>query len=138
MFFARPQDFPGLGFIGAARLPMVASIICIIGWLGSASNTWCKQTKVITFFFICEGFRGFIGYFADPGNTFVVNDFWQVQVWKDLGLQYFGLCFPIVSALAYVAPLVRVSMILSWIGMYLGLWALSHGGKGPGGFLGQP
>lgn len=137
VLFVRPQDWPGLSFIGSIRTPVILSIIVIIAWLPQMSQTWTKISKLIMFFLIFECFRGLVGKFADPSDTLVRNDFWQFQTIKDLGIQLFGLGFPLIVAARSERTMQTVFFTCALTASLLGLWGATHAGKGPGGFVGD-
>ena len=98
VYFIRPQDLPGLGFLGAIRMPMFISFFPLFAWLGRLSRTWTFQTRIMMFFLLFEGLRTVVGWFVI--DDLVRNDFWAYNVWKDLFLQFCTLIFPLVAFFA--------------------------------------
>ena len=131
--FLRPHDI--VPILGTIRLPMIVSILCIIPLLFRLSGEWPKTMKIITFFLLVECIRLVVGLYVI--EDFVINDFWQFQMIKDLALQYFGLVFPLMLFFSSQRGLKRVSSAWTIIAIMLPLWVVTHGGKGMGGFLGD-
>lgn len=135
--FTRPQQLPGLSFIGQLQLPGLFGLACGLLWLRHAGSTGSKIVHLINGFLVVEILRGLIGYFVDPQNVIVKNDAWHWHSIKALALICFGMSFPVVSICQNLRDLSKLTSLLSWVGAYLGVYGLTHSGFGPGGFLGD-
>lgn len=136
-FFTGPQYLGGLEFVGAIRLPMIISLMAIGVWLFRLHRGWTTATKLLLFFLVFEGLRGIVGYYFDPANTIVRNEFKQFQTWKALVTQAGSITFPIAAYMAYRRGISLIFTISAVISGFLGAYALTHRGQGPGGFLGD-
>ena len=129
--FTRPQNnLPILGTIG---LIIAFSIIGLGFWLPRSGQTWSAQTKAIVIFLIFQAIFiiiGKVGY-----DALVRNDFWAFQTWRDLLQQFTCYFFPMIVYFASGSQLRRLVKTLLLISIYVGLYALTHQGKGPGAFL---
>ncbi len=133
--FVRPQDLPGLTFVGSIRLPGLMSVLVIIVWLAKMNQGWTKPTKYMAVLLVFEGLRGIVGKYLDPGDVIVRNDYWQFQTWRDLLAQFLGLAFPIAVFFSRRIMINRLVASFNFIVFVLGLYAITHAGRGPGGFL---
>lgn len=133
VLFLRPNDV--VAAIGAIRLPMIISIICMFTLLPVLNQAKPFAMKVLLIFIGVECFRLVVGYYIF--EDFVVNDFWQAQTLKDLGLQYFGLVFPMMFYFRNGRAFRRLSKAWWLVAFLLPIYVITHGGTGPGGFLGD-
>lgn len=136
-FFLLPQYLPPFRFMGAIRLPMLVSLIAIAVWIPSISQGWSRATKLVAIFLLIEAARGIIGMYMDPSDVIVRNDFWQFQTWKDLATKICSITFPLVVFMRSGRNLGAVFRWSTLIGGFLGFWAMTHSGRGPGGYLGD-
>ncbi len=133
--FCRPQDLPGLSFIGTIRFPMLLSIAVGVMTLSRLGRVLTPQTYLMFFVIGFEGLRGVAGYHL--GDDIVRNDFWHFHTWKDLMLHFFGLSIPMIGFMASTKRIRTLFLTAAGIGFFLGLYSLTHSGKGPGGFVGD-
>lgn len=135
MYFVRPQELPGMSFLGSARLPVILSMFPLAAWLGRTSRTWVPQARIMMLFLAVETLRMVLGKFVI--DDLVRNDFWQRNVLKDLFLQICTLIFPLIAFFCSGIALRKFLNVWILLGAYLGLYAATHAGTGPGGFLGD-
>lgn len=135
--FVRPQDWPGLSPVGAIRTPMLVALIVFFLWLPHVNKTWFRISKYMMFFLVFEGFRGLVGRYFDPNDSIVRNDFWQFHTFRDLTIQFMSLGFPIIVSGRSERTLRTICFTLCFCAVLLGLYAITHAGKGPGGFVGD-
>lgn len=133
VLFLRPNDV--IRPIGAIRLPMIISIICIFTLLPKLGQPRPRAMNILLLFLGVECLRLLIGFYVF--QDFVINDFWQFQVLKDLGLQYFGLVFPMMFYFRSGGAFHRLSKAWWLVAFLLPIYVITHGGTGPGGFLGD-
>lgn len=129
--YGRPQDI--VPILGTLRLPMVAAIAAAVVWVMRLQATWTRPTRLMFVFLAVEAVRCFVGKMVV--DSFVVNDYWAAQTWKDLALQFGGVFFPLVALCANGSSIRRFIRLFLTVGVFLALYVASHGGKGPGGFL---
>ena len=137
VLFCRPQDWPGLSVLGQARVPLMISVAVIFIWLPLYNKSIHKITKYMMFFLVFEMARGVIGKFFDPNDTIVRNDFKQFHTFKDLFLQFMSLSFPLAAVMRSEKGMRKIVFTCFVSGILLGVYAITHAGKGPGGFLGD-
>ena len=130
--FIRPQDLPGLGFIGTIKFPATLSIIIGVLSLPLFMRSWKTPVKLLAIFLIVEMFRGVFGYYFE---SLVKNDFWQFHTFKALCLTFLGLTFPICFAASSLGAMDKLVKTFTIIGVFLGLYSVTHAGQGPGSFL---
>ena len=135
--FLRVQDLPGLSWIGGIKFPAIIATVVGLLWLCRARKNPSPEGKMLIIFLSVETIRLIIGKFFDPQDTFVRNDFWQFQTIKDLLMQFSGLALPAIVFLPYRRYLGKFVVYSVWLGGFLGLWSVTHAGRGPGGFLGD-
>jgi hypothetical protein len=133
--FCRPQNLPGLGFVGAIRLPMIISITIGLLTIPRLGRVITPQVNLMFFLIAFEGLRGLAGFHL--GDDIVRNDFWHFHTWKDLMLHFFGLSIPLLAFMASTKRIQTVFIATAGIGFFLGFWSLTHSGTGPGGFVGD-
>lgn len=131
--FCRPQET--LHILGTLRLPLIVSTIPALMWFGHIKKTWTPQTKAMIAFLTFHAVYIFVGKtIYDP---LIRNDFWAAQTWRDLLQMFTGMIFPMVAVMASTRQLERVVNVFFFCGVYLAFYALTHGGHGPSGFLGD-
>jgi len=131
----RPQEIGPLTFLAQIRFPFIVSLFPLFFWLGSIPLSWNYQTRVMMFFLVAEGLRTIVGKLVI--DDLVRNDFWSFHIWEDLFFQFTTLMFPIVVFLRSGVGLRKFLSTWLFVGFFLGVYALTHSGVGPGGFLGD-
>lgn len=134
LLYARPQEI--IPALSPLRMPILMSWFIGILWLarGGGSN-FPYQVKALSIFLFFEFIRNFIGKFVY--DDLVLNDFWSVNTWFDLLTQFCGLVFPIIAFMDSGPALRKLIRTLALVGMFLGLFSITHQGTGPGAFLGD-
>jgi len=136
--FTRPQDWiPGLGpILELIRFPFLLSLLAFFIWLPRAQFTLNRVTKAMIALLVIQAVFILIGskYIFDG---FIVNDGWARAKWRDLAQQFFGYYFPIIALCFTGIALRRLLRTLLVCGLFLSIYALSHSGRGPGGFVGD-
>lgn len=137
LFFTvmRFQDFSGMGFLGSIRLPVVLIFVAIILVLPMLSRQWLKPMKLMLVFLVFEAVRGVFGYIVF--ENLVRNDAWQINILQTIFQYVFSMVFPLVFCFSNGFQLRKLIKVLLFMGFALGLWSLTHGGMGPGGYLGD-
>jgi|GEM_PF-4746285 len=133
LFFARPQD--SIAALGAIRLPLLCIVLTALIWITKHKGSWTRQTKLMAIFLVVEAGRIFVG--KTLFDDLVRNDNWAYLTWSDLLLQYVGLVFPLVTFFGSGPLLHRFTRVWCLVGGYLGAYVTTHGGRGPGSFLGD-
>ena len=123
--FLRAQDT--LPILGVLKIPTFLTVLPLFFWLPRYKEDWTSQTKAMAALLIFGGLTG----------PFAVNTSWSFHSWRDLLMQFTFTFFPLVVFLSYGKTLRRLVDILALCGLYLGLYAATHAGRGPGGFLGD-
>ncbi len=132
--FVRPQDLPGLSFIGAIRLPIIIATITALFWLPHAQKNISKPIKLILVLLGIQVIRGLLGA-VDPSDYIIRNNSAHFFTFRNMAIQMIGLHLPIVACLACKQGLRVLSSVLVCIGLFLAFWGLTHAGTGPGGFV---
>ncbi len=132
--FARFHDFSGFTFLGKIRMPIMSSLICI-AFAFTLLGNWTKQLKVVLFFLVVEVLRTIIGFLVLP--DFVVNDGWQYNTLRDMSLNFFGMMLPITLGFKFRKNIEQLLTFFTFASLILSAWVISHGGRGPGGHIGD-
>lgn len=124
-FFVRPQhELPILGTVG---LPTLLSALSLAAWIYARKTGWGRELLCCSLLL----FQG-LGLVLVATNTRLAFD--GVRA---LSILFFTLCFPI-ALLYYTRRLTeRLWLIMAALGLYLGVYSLTHVGRGPGDFLGD-
>ena len=132
--FVRPQDLPGLGFIGAIRLPIMVAFVTAVFWFPHAQKNISKPIKLVLALLGIQAIRGLLGA-VDPTDSIIRNNSAHFFSFRNMAIQMIGLHLPIVACLACKQGLRVLSSVLVCIGLFLAFWGLAHAGTGPGGFV---
>ncbi len=134
LHYVRPQDvIPGFSVL---KLPILFLVVTGIAWaLKRSYGNWTPQIKIMLFFLVIEGLRGLVGkVFVDD---FVINDAVMFHSWRDLLTIFTGIVFPIVAFFDRGPAVRRLIKTIVFSGLLLGAYVITHGGRGPGSFLGD-
>ena len=132
----RLQGFPGFSVLGTIRLPLVLTIIVFLGFLSKTlAYKYLKPIKIMLAIIILEGIRGLLGFLILP--NLVLNDAWQLHIWQDIIMHLFSIVGPILYICSCGYRFRGMVSFLNFVGFMLGMWSLTHGGRGPGGYLGD-
>ncbi len=131
----RIHDFSGLTFLGTLRVPLLFTLLVAFASSRFFSIPWPKQYKIFGAILIFEAFRGFLGFLVI--DDLVLNDAWQFYSWRDFLLHLIGFMLAISFGFASSLRIKKLVNFLLISGLLLALWAISHAGKGPGGYLGD-
>jgi O-antigen ligase len=108
------------------KLPFIISIVSVVAWLGRTEKQWRPQSW---------GMVAFIGGMVFSGLT-AANSFAAYATTKDMVIRLFCICFPLMSLLTSVDRLRWFVVSLLITAVYVGGWAVTHGGVGPSAFSG--
>jgi len=123
---ARPQDV--IRVLGASKLPLIGSIIAIpITLVGLHKLFKVTQMKCMMAI-LCIG-----GAMVPLAH----NNFLAYHTFRDLLMQFIAYFFPMFLILTSGKDIKKLIDIFIVMGCYFSLWGLTHGGVGPGGFLGD-
>lgn len=123
LLYCRPQN--QIPFLGTIRLPMVMSLVLAAAWLKNIRKmSWPVQVKIMLLFIA-------IGVIWTP---IARNNFWAFHTTLDLGIQFFCYMFPLITFMSNGRGLRRLASLFTVVGIYLAVYAVTHLGKGPGGF----
>ncbi len=137
LIYLRPQAYPGMGFIGSLRIPFFVHLVTASLWLPFIGRNFAWPIKAIWILMVIQAIRGLFGVYLDPHDAIVTNDFWHFKTFQNLMTQLLGVHFPIAACLTSRKALDRVILLLAWISGILGVYAITHKGVGPGGFMGD-
>ena len=104
---------------------MVLSLVLAVLWLRNLSQMrWTVQAKIMLFFLAMGGLW----------TPIARNNFWAYHTTFDLAIQFFCYMFPVITFMSNGRGLRAMINVLTFIGVYLALYAALHAGVGPGGF----
>lgn len=103
------------------KLPLVISVTSILGWLVRRNKVWRPQSW---------GFLVFIGAMVISGLT-AANAFSAFGTTRDMVIRLLLIGVPAMSLITSVDRIRSVVISILIAGLYVGGWAISHGGMGP-------
>ncbi len=124
-----------MAFFGSIRTPLLMNIVVGVISLKYLTYSWPKVLKLTFIIIVIEGLRGFFGHIVF--ENFVVNDGWHFWTWTDLIFHFFGFMLVVVFGFSSGLRLRKIISFLTFSGFLLAVWALTHVGVGPGGYLGD-
>ncbi len=122
--YVRPQD-SYLPFIGPLKLPMILLIILSVLFL--------QNVKRLNFDRVALSLLILWVYMA-LWIPFAVNNFHAFQTVKSMSMVFVSV-FAIIILIKNEKDIAFIFKLLSFISVLLSIWVLTHGGKGPGGFV---
>ncbi len=125
VLFIRPQN--DIKILVPLYLSLIFSVLGCLFWLPWHRRTWNPITKSMVMFLG-------LGVIWVP---LARNNHEAFYAMLDLSQQFLGIVFPIVAFGASGQTLKRLMSYLPFLGAYIGIYALTHNGRGPGGFLGD-
>lgn len=126
VLFTRPQYT--LKFLETIKFPFIISLLpSVFALIGLASKKWTPQIKC-TFAIIAQG--ALLVFFA-------TNTFWAFQGVRGVFQLTLQMLVPISLYFCCGLNLRRLLSVLFLCGGFIGVYALAHGGRGPGDFLGD-
>ena len=125
--YGRPQDV--LPVIGIIKIPLVFSLIPLPFVLSRLPDLWFASPQIRKMFVLLA--------FGAAWVPFAHNNYWAFHTWRDVAAQFLCYLFPIVLFMGYGKTLRSIITLLCFISICLSTYALTHSGKGPGGFLGD-
>lgn len=127
VLFCRPQNDLPIPHINIPFLVLQLSVVPFV--LGHLFSLWRSFAQVKAIFLILA-----LGAVHVP---IALNNFWAFHTWRDLLQQQLCFLFPLIIFLSTGKSLRALVKVLIGIGIYLAVYGLTHGGVGPGGFLGD-
>jgi len=125
LILTRPQN--NLGVLASIQFPLAMSLFSIGTWFATIHRPWPIQKKIICVFAalcILSVFTADNTRFSFEGTRT------QIQL-------YIGIIFPIISVFQTGAQ-IKLLLKCFWVGgTYLGIYGITHGGVGPGDYLGD-
>ena len=128
ILLCRPQDI--IPILGSSKLLLFLSIIpALVVVLPRLQVVWKSSpvVKAMCLFVL-------LGAAWVP---FARNNFWAFHNMRDLAQQFLCYMFPVILLMAFGKRLRLLAGSLAIVGLYLGVYSLTHAGRGPGGFLGD-
>jgi hypothetical protein len=126
VLISRPQDV--IPVIGATKIPLILSLFAIpltIAGIGKViANT---QQRAMLFFLL-------VGILMVP---LAHNNFLAYHAARDLMMQFIAYFFPLFLVFSAGRDIRKLIDRIILVGCYFAIWGLTHGGTGPGGFLGD-
>jgi O-antigen ligase len=117
--FGRPAD--------PLKIPLLISLLSFLTWLPRPNKQWSPQTW---------WFLVFLGVCA-LGIPLAANTYSAYQATYDMAILFLCICLPLQSLLTSVRRIrIWVYTLLAII-LYVGTWAVFHGGMGPSGTAGS-
>lgn len=127
ILLCRPQD--ELPIIALVGIPIILTAITAVACLARLGEL-VKISPAIWAMLTILG----IGFGWIP---FALNNFWAFHTFRDIAQLFVGYLFPILLITSYGTRLRGIATCILSCSAYLGLYSLTHAGKGPGGFLGD-
>lgn len=103
------------------KLPLIISVLSALGWLLRGQKVWRPQSL---------GFTVFIGAMVISGLT-AANSFSAFGTTRDMVIRLFLIGIPLMSLITSVDRVRWFVISLLIAALYVGGWAVSHGGMGP-------
>ena len=133
MEYVRPQSvIPAIGFIKFPMLVNVFSFLCVLPHL---SKNWNRANVVMVLFLIYNAIYIVVGRFVV--DEWVVNDGRALFGLISLLFSYFSISIVIAKVCLYKKALFGLAKVMAMTSALLGIYALTHGGKGPTGWVGD-
>ena len=123
--FIRPQF--ELKFLETVKFPFIIGLLSASAWLACAKLRWDPILSLLT---------GFVIYGA-LWVPFAVNNSFAFAGFRDFLQTATMLVFPVAVTLSFGMGLRRLLKTLMIVSVFLALYAVTHGGRGPGDFLGD-
>lgn len=133
VIFTRPQA--NISPLAVIRFPFLVTALAVLFSMSKFSIAWSKQASVISFFLLLEALRILVGSFVFP--DLVRNDRYAFWFWFDIAFLLLGLILPLGAYLNCDRSISKFSRIWCFAIIYLGIYAITHGGRGPEGYLGD-
>jgi hypothetical protein len=131
--FTRPQVY--IPILADIKITIVFFLIAFAFWLTRLKSSWLFPTKLMISFIILHAIFIFIGrYVYDP---FIINDGRAFYTWKSLVQIFFCFLFPVLSFCQGARGNRLLVIAITYCGFFLGLYAATHNGFGPQGFVGD-
>lgn len=131
LIFIRPEDETSYSSVGwvfhQLHLSLLLSLIPLPFWLARVEKNWTIQTKALA---------GLI-LFGIVFIPFAVNNFWAASLARDLFLLSTCIVFPMAVFLPYRNRIRQLITACLLVGLFLGVFSVTHQGRGPGAFLGD-
>lgn len=131
--FCRFQEV--IPILGTIRLPLVITLLTVVITISKFRAGYSKQLGLILFFLAVEACRNLVGKLIV--DDFVRNDQWAFQCWYNIVFFVLAVVAPLGAMCGTYNGLKTLSKVWLFVGLYLGLFSLTHGGKGPGGIVGD-
>jgi probable O-glycosylation ligase (exosortase A-associated) len=124
--FVRPQDV--LPVLGVARPALLLAAVLTFYWLRTWGLRELVADRLLVLFLL-------FSTLACAWIPFAVNNYWALQASKTLVMLLFASSVPL--GLMLIQPRRRVQFFTLWIAahVYLGLYSVTHDGRGPGSFV---
>lgn len=121
----RPQN--DITVLAQIQFPFIVSLFPFAGWLTKLRGPWTKQMIAMT-------------AFAVEGAIWVplaLNNRYAFEAWRTLVQIFLGVAFPLTVFLISGKSLRRFVSLFICCGFYVAVYGLTHGGRGPGDYLGD-
>ncbi|MCC6931872.1 MAG: O-antigen ligase family protein [Deltaproteobacteria bacterium] len=131
--YLRPQNtFAPLGGIKAPFIINILSFLVIIPYL---ARGWNRPNVVMVAFLVYNALYIILGRFIV--DSWVVNDGRALFAWIALMFAYLSIALGLSKLCLFKKPLMSIAKVFSLTAGLLGVYAITHGGKGPGGWIGD-
>ncbi len=121
----RPQnDIPPLATI---QLPFILSLLSFFAWLPKAPRGWSKQMRLMMAIVI-------MGALWVP---FALNNRYAFEGFRTLAQLFLMILFPAAIFFQGGKWLEKLFRLFCFTGFYLAIYGATHGGRGPGDYLGD-
>lgn len=131
ILFARPQE--SLAPLRAIKFPLLLALAISALWLPKAFPLPTTQSKILV------AFCAYLGVFVFVGKVIIddliINDFKSISTWADLTLNFTGLVLPMITFMSQGSGIRKLGAAWVVLLAYLSAYSVTHGGRGPGGFI---
>jgi len=129
----RPQAI--LPVLSDAKITVALFLISFAFWLKRSQKTWHRETLIILGLLLFHA--GMIFFSRYIWNNFVINTGVAASAWFDIIQYLFCFLFPLLVYLTCCDQFKRLTSLLIFAGAFIGIYAITHSGRGPAGFLGD-
>lgn len=125
VIFLRPQFF--VEPLETVKFPLLVSIFPTLFWLPRAFRV--RTVAMIAM----------LGIAAEGALwvPFAVNNRWAFEGFRVYAQMLISFVFPIILLMSYGSQLRRLLHVFLFASVFLGLYSVTHGGRGPGDFVGD-
>lgn len=122
-----------ISILATLQITILLAVLCLLLMLPRINSLLSFQVKGVIGFLCYNAFMIFLGKVIV--DDLITNDGAAFATWKSLTWDTFTCFLPVMAYSLFGKGLRRLRVVLIFVGCYLSLYGITHGGKGPGGFV---